>query len=147
MLPAVSDYGVALKLGNFEKFRDALLRVMKFYLSCRSNGTTSLDDFIFSDLGSVLYQRVILVSYRILEYWEEHKLPIFDMHRSNVTFFSEESGEIALSVLALSFPSNQKGSLDETRRYLFCVMSILSFTGFGNRRACDKMKSGASKTI
>lgn len=44
VLPAVSDYGVALKLGNFENFRDALLRVMKFYLSCRSNGTTSLSD-------------------------------------------------------------------------------------------------------
>jgi len=121
VLPAVSDYGVALKLGHFEKFREALLRVMKFYLSCRSNGTRFLDDFIFVffDLGSVLYQRVIIVSYRILEYWEEHKLPIFDMHRSNVTFFSEESGEIALSVLALSFPSNQKGSLEETRRYIF----------------------------
>ena len=46
-LPEVSDYGVALKLGHFEKFREALLRVMKFYLSCRSNGTKSLDDFIY----------------------------------------------------------------------------------------------------
>jgi hypothetical protein len=103
--------------------------------------------FCVFDLGSVLYQRVILVSYRILEYWEEQKLPIFDMHRSNVTFFSEESGEIALSVLALSFPSNQKGSLDEARRYIFHVRAISQFIGFGNRRGCGKTKSGASKTI
>lgn len=115
VLPAVSDYGVSLKLGDFEKFRTALLRILKFYLSCRSEGRISSVTYRF--LGSLLYQRALLVSYRILEYWEEQNLPIFDLHKDNITFFSEESGEIGLSVLALSFPSNQKGTLDETRRY------------------------------
>lgn len=38
VLPAVGDYLVALKLGNFQLFEDAFLRVLKFYLSCRSEG-------------------------------------------------------------------------------------------------------------
>lgn len=59
------------------------------------------------------------MSYRILCYWREQDLPIAEMMNSNITFFSEESGEIALSGLSLSLPSNHKGSLDETRRYSY----------------------------
>ena len=39
------------------------------------------------------------------------------MLAENITYFSEESGEIALSGLSLSLPSNHKGSIEETRRY------------------------------
>ena len=47
VLPAVSDYGVSLKLGDFEKFRTALLRILKFYLSCRSEGRILLQLITF----------------------------------------------------------------------------------------------------
>ena len=71
---------------------------------------------VFILLGSLLYQRALLVSYRVMCYWRSENLPIASMLKENVTFFSEESGEIALSDLSLSLPSNHKGSIEETRR-------------------------------
>jgi len=52
-------------------------------------------------------------------YWRDKNLPIARMMDENITYFSEESGEIALSGLTLSLPSNHKGTIDETRRYGF----------------------------
>lgn len=51
-----------------------------------------------------------------MSYWREHDLPVARMLEENVTFFSEESGELALADLTLALPSNHKGSIDETRR-------------------------------
>lgn len=69
-------------------------------------------------IGSLLYQRALLVSYRLMCYWRAENLPIARLFEENVTFFSEESGEIALFGLTLSLPSNHKGTIEETRRYL-----------------------------
>jgi len=38
VLPAVSDYLVALKLGDYKLFEEIFLKLLKFYLSCRSEG-------------------------------------------------------------------------------------------------------------
>lgn len=38
VLPALSDYLVALKLGNFQLFEENFLKLLKFYLCCRSEG-------------------------------------------------------------------------------------------------------------
>jgi hypothetical protein len=80
----------------------------------------------FTLLGATLYQRVLLVFVRHLEYWEEHNMPIYDLFSQNPTFFSEESGEIALSVLAQSLPKNHSGDIKDTSRY------VVNFVLFDN---------------
>lgn len=69
-------------------------------------------------LGSNLYQRALLIFMHHLDYWESHNLPVFNLLLENVTFFSEESGEIAISILAQSLPLNHSGDLKDTQRYL-----------------------------
>ena len=81
---------------------------------------------MFSILGSLLYQRALLVSYRVMCYWKSQNLPIASMLEENITYFSEESGEIALSGLSLSLPSNHKRSI-ETRRYYEYLDCNVSF--------------------
>ena len=38
ILPALGDYLVALKLGKFDLFEVAFLKLLKFYLTSRSEG-------------------------------------------------------------------------------------------------------------
>lgn len=100
------------------------MKLLKFYLTCRSEGL-EIRYIICIFLGSILYQRALLVSYRVLSYWKMEGLPIASLIKDNITFFSEESGEIALSDLALSLPSNHKGSIEETRRYISDIVPKL----------------------
>jgi hypothetical protein len=51
-----------------------------------------------------------------MQYWTEHGLPIMTLLQANHTIFSEESGEIALSVLATSQPTSNRTKLDQTRK-------------------------------
>jgi len=138
ILPALGDYLVALKLGDFEAFEEAFMKLLKFYLTCRCEGYNFL--WFKALLGSLLYQRALLVSYRLMCYWKSENLPISKLLEENVTFFSEESGEIALSRLTLSLPSNHKGTIEETRRYIYSLGYLIVFLGFGKNSDCDKTK-------
>lgn len=42
ILPALGDYLVALKLGDFEAFEEAFMKLLKFYLTCRCEGDNFL---------------------------------------------------------------------------------------------------------
>ena len=91
-------------------------------------------------LGAILYQRGILVFLRHVEYWEEAKLPLFHLFSSNPTFFSEESGEIAISVLVQSLPVNHNGDLKATQRYhTIHVLKMSDILANGVSRGFDKM--------
>ena len=50
-------------------------------------------------------------------YWIKEDLPIVELFRVNHTIFSEESGEIALSVLVYSQPPSGRADIKETRKY------------------------------
>lgn len=66
--------------------------------------------------GVVLYTRAMYVFYCIMKYWEDNNLPIFALFRASPTFFSEESGEIALSLLTRSRPANMRCDYEQTRK-------------------------------
>ena len=53
----------------------------------------------------------------LLQYWSDGGLPLLDLLRANHTVFSEESGEIALSVLVHAQPQSEKADLLQTQRF------------------------------
>ena len=67
--------------------------------------------------GSHDYQRTMFVFALLLRYWEENGLPIMDLLRANHTLFSEESGEIALSVLARGTPPSSRADLQQVQHH------------------------------
>ena len=83
-IPVIQDYGAALKLNDWERFKNCYYRLFLFFSMCTTKGVAD-------------YQRTMYINLIMMEYWQEKKLPIMDMLRKNPTFFSEESGEIALS--------------------------------------------------
>lgn len=52
----------------------------------------------------------------LVNYWTRHQLPVITLFQLNHTIFSEESGEIALSVLVNAQPANACGDLEQTRQ-------------------------------
>lgn len=113
VVPVVHDYGAALKLGKWNDFEGAFLRILKFYISSKSKGTNQ--QWLDVSIGAVIYKRALYVWYHMLSYAREHELPLWDLFSRSPTFFSEESGEISLSVLAQSLPSNHSGDIKATR--------------------------------
>src|SRR6185437_13920259 len=67
--------------------------------------------------GVADYQRTMYVHMILMDYWKEHKLPVFEMLRKNPTFFSEERGEINLSMLVNMQPVGTGAELQVARRY------------------------------
>ena len=68
-------------------------------------------------LGAGDYARAMFVFDHLLRYWRDKGIPIIPMFQQAHTIFSEESGEIALSVLADSQPPNNRTDLRATRNY------------------------------
>ena len=66
--------------------------------------------------------------YCLLKYWEDAGLPIFDLFKSSPTFFSEESGEIALSILTRTRPVNMQCDYQQTRKSWFARKQMFSAT-------------------
>src|SRR5215813_8646355 len=73
-----------------------------FSLSCRSKGAWD-------------YYRSMLVCRLLMQHWIKEDLPVAQLLQANHTVFSEESGEIALSVLVHSQPPNTHTELTTTR--------------------------------
>ena len=67
-------------------------------------------------VGLALYQRTLVVFYSLLRYWEANNLPVFHLFKKAPAFFSEESGEIALSLLTRTRPSNVRADFEQTRK-------------------------------
>ena len=84
VIPSVQDYGIALKLNNLQTFLDCYRRLYITILNSNSS----------------VYMRCMLLYYMLIMYWKENNMLISVMLQSNVTFFSEESGQIAISYLA-----------------------------------------------
>ena len=78
--------------------------MLLFFLSC-------------SHKGAADYARSMLVFDHLLRYWFSIGLPIVDLFKWNHTIFSEESGEVALSVLSHSQPSMNRSQLPNTQDY------------------------------
>jgi len=102
-IPVLHDYGVALKSTDFGVFHLCYLRLFLMYL-------------IIRDRGSTVYRTPMFVFLLQLMYWIRTKSPISTYLHLNHTIFSEECGEIALSMLANLQPSSTRGSLLETQK-------------------------------
>src|SRR5215470_6826040 len=61
--------------------------------------------------------RSMLVCRLLMQHWIKEDLPVAQLLQANHTVFSEESGEIALSVLVHSQPPNTHTELTTTRNY------------------------------
>ena len=103
-IPCIQDYGCTLKGHDWSSFFTSFTRLLLFFISCANK-------------GSAEYYRAMLFFHAILTKWFELGVPIADLLRVNHTVFSEESGEIALSVLAFSQPPNARPDLKVTRNY------------------------------
>ena len=79
-------------------------KLLLLFILCRAN-------------GSLVYQRTMFVFALLLRYWDENELPIMDLLRANHTMFSEESGEIALSVLARGTPPSSRAGLPQVQHH------------------------------
>ena len=103
-LPAIQDYGSLLKNNEFLSFNIAFHNLLLLFILCRNKGSHD-------------YQRTMFVFALLLRYWEENGLPIMDLLRANHTLFSEESGEIALSVLARGTPPSSRADLLQVQHH------------------------------
>jgi hypothetical protein len=102
-IPVIQDYGVALKSNDWVLFSQCYVSLVSFFVMCNGQGVGE-------------YQRSLYCFTLMLRYWTHHELPIMTLLRSNHTLFSEESGEIALSVLSTSQPSSNRTKLEQVRK-------------------------------
>jgi hypothetical protein len=107
-LPSIQDYGCTLKGNDWPAFLDCFTRLLFFFMSCSTKGATK---------GASDYYRSMLVYHHLMRYWIKEDLPIAELLRANHTIFSEESGEIALSVLVHSQPPSDRADIKQTRKY------------------------------
>ena len=67
--------------------------------------------------GASDYARSMFMFDHLIRYWTRLSLPIIELFNWNHTIFSEESGEIALSVLSHSQPPTKRSDLKNTQDY------------------------------
>ena len=102
-IPVIQDYGVALKGNDYAILSKCLYALVAFFVMCNAQG--SLD-----------YRRSLYCFLITTRYWTYHQLPIMTLLQANHTVFSEESGEIALSVLAISQPTSNRAKYEQVRK-------------------------------
>ena len=74
-------------------------------------------------------------------------LPIFDLFKSSPTFFSYESGEIALSILTRTRPVNMRCDYEQTRKSWLASNQMSSATHDAHVELKRTEKSKAFRTI
>jgi len=84
-------------------FSRCFMSMLLFFVQCNGRGAHD-------------YQRALYCFTMMLRYWNLHQLPIITLLQANHTLFSEESGEIALSVLATSQPTNNRTKIEQARK-------------------------------
>ena len=98
VIPSIQDSGASLKLNNIERF---MLSYRQLYM-------------VILNSSSSLYMRCMLLYYMLFLYWKENNLVVYRMLAANVTFWSEESGEIAISYLAQTQSPSHKADIEVT---------------------------------
>jgi hypothetical protein len=105
VIPAIQDYGIALKLNNNVDFMQRYLQLLLFLLYCDTP-------------GAKMYVRNMTMFYGHLVYWKEQGLPIHTILGHFLTLFSEESGEIALGQLVFKMSKGgDPRSLDQANSH------------------------------
>jgi hypothetical protein len=116
-----------------------------FDSSSEQNHKVNISESIISFfVGVVLYTRTMFVFFGLLEYWQTHGLPIFELFRRSPTFFSEESGEIGLSLLTRSRPVNMRCDYEQTRKSWLLVKQM--YTASSEARM-DSKAPGQNKSF
>jgi hypothetical protein len=126
-LPVIQDYGSLLKSNDFVSFLQAYHKLLLLFILCRHKGTHD-------------YQRTMFVFALLLRYWEENGLPIMDLIKANHTMFSEESGEIALSVLARGTPPASRADLPQVQHHWQMVRLNFDFHDEINQESTQQEK-------
>ena len=101
-IPIIQDYGSSLKSNDYLQFVRCYGRLLLFFLCCGSK-------------GGQIYDRCMYIFSILLRYWHQHQFPFLDLLQFNHTIFSEESGEIALSLLARGTPTASRTKLSDVR--------------------------------
>ena len=118
---------------------------VSFASSSEQNHKVNISESIISFfVGVVLYTRTMFVFFGLLEYWQTHGLPIFELFRRSPTFFSEESGEIGLSLLTRSRPVNMRCDYEQTRKSWLLVKQM--YTASSEARL-DSKAPGQNKSF
>ena len=103
-IPSLQDYACTLKSNDWSSFYRCYKRMLLFFILCSSKGAAD-------------YARSMFLFDHLLRYWLRMGLPIMEPFNLNHTIFSEESGEVALSVLAHSQPPTNRADLNMTRKH------------------------------
>ena len=83
----------------------------------------------------------------LVEYWEEHGLPMTRILRESPTFLSEESGELAISMLSRSRPINLRCDYESTRKSWLLVKQMNSATSDGRKDTKRHERKKSHRTI
>ena len=102
-IPVVQDYGSLLKNNDWDAFIKAYRKLSLLFILSRSPGTT-------------LYRNSSYLFLLQVTHWANEGALIIDILHQYHTQFSEESGEIALSLLTHSLPASRRGNINETRK-------------------------------
>jgi len=71
---------------------------------------------LFFFLGALPYQKSLYVFFSFLSHWEKNELPPARVLQFMPPFLSEETGEIALSVLTSRLPASARSDHKQTRK-------------------------------
>ena len=69
-IPAIEDYGAALKGNNWELFKTSFNQLLLFFACCNGKGTAD-------------YQRSMHTYFLTLEYWSAKQLPVMAMMKQD----------------------------------------------------------------
>ena len=105
-IPVLQDYGASIKLNSLELFLSCFNKLLLLFIMIQS-------------AGSNMYIRCMVLFLGHLKHWREKKvcclfrsqplqLPIMDVIKYNLTALSEESGELALGLLARSLNTQNR---------------------------------------
>ncbi len=102
-IPCLQDYGTALKSNNWDVFLESFRNI--FALFVMSSGQ-----------GSIQYQNSFYCFSVFLKHCSDNALCLLPLLQHNHTLFSEESGEIALSVLSHGQPAGTQADIEQVRK-------------------------------
>ena len=89
----------------------------------------------------------MFIFFGLVEYWEQNGLPIARIFRESPTFLSEESGELAISLLSRSRPANLRCDYENTRKSWLLVKQMNSAASDGQKDAKRPESKKSHRTI
>src|SRR5690606_2362002 len=95
----------------------------------------------------MLYMRAMFIFFDLVEYWQAKRLPIFEFFRRSPTFFSEESGELALSQFTRSRPTCMRCDYEQTRKAWLLVKQVCTASSDADKDSKVPAQKKAFRTI